>query len=53
VIYKSSVELDSLKLCLEDDYPYSSSAIFFAAKYALSSINNILSISCALIEDNI
>jgi len=53
VIYRSSVELDVIKACLTHNYPYSSSSIFFAAKHAFSSMNNIFSINGALMEDNI
>ena len=53
VIYRSSVQLDIIKTCLSHDYPYSSSSIFFAAKHAFSSMNNIFSINGALIEDNV
>ena len=53
VIYKSKIESDRIRCHLRDDYPYSSSSIFFAAKHAFSSIVNIFSIDRGIIEDSV
>jgi len=51
VMYKSKIEDEAVSSYLRDYYPYSSSSMFSAAKYAFSSIANIFSIESGIIED--